>query len=70
MSVDANGESARLEVPYPFDRLRALIKKAGGLSDADIAETLFADFDYCLVLEFRNFVKDRYDILTILDLEQ
>lgn len=41
VSVDANGESARLEVPFPFERLRALIKRAGGLSDADIAETLF-----------------------------
>ena len=40
VSEDASGESARLEVPFPFERLRALIKKAGGLSDADIAETL------------------------------
>jgi len=31
---------ARLSVPFPFQRLRALIKQAGGLSDRDIAETL------------------------------
>lgn len=38
--ADASGEAPRLEVPFPFDRLRALIKKAGKLSDTDIAETL------------------------------
>lgn len=33
-------DGPRLDVPFPFDRLRALIAKAGGLAPGDIAETL------------------------------
>lgn len=33
-------DGARLVVPFPFDRLRALIMTAGGLSASDVAETL------------------------------
>jgi hypothetical protein len=41
LTTAPSDDGPRLRVPYPFDALRALIAKAGGLSDGDISETRF-----------------------------